>query len=325
MADGQVRFEFAEQRSASVRAATAWAPYRPVQYLGNKLRALDAISDAVRSMLRGRNGHVVDLFAGTTVVSQRLALDGHRVTATDVQRYSATFASALLGIGRRPYEVVDPKPIARECLRLIHELPDEWALVAQQEQRLIKASEHALLAELAATAPMIWRDPTASNYQRIATKHREVVSAETPLIASIYGGSYFGFTQAITIDLLRKAVRRLEAVGLLSIWQTAAAITAIMSAASAAAHSAGKHFAQPLSSGPKKNTAFLAKRLLEDRRVSIGERFRESVQRINENPITGDTHRALVMTAEDFVGSADSVVDVYYLDPPYTAQQYSRF
>src|ERR1700730_18507826 len=72
--------------------------WRPVQYLGSKLRSLDAIAEAVGEIVApGRT--VIDAFSGTSVVSRRLASMGARVTAVDTSGAAATWARALLGVG----------------------------------------------------------------------------------------------------------------------------------------------------------------------------------------------------------------------------------
>jgi hypothetical protein len=50
-------------------------PFRPIQYLGNKLRTLPDILNASENLI-GKSGTVVDLFTGTTVVAQGFARRG---------------------------------------------------------------------------------------------------------------------------------------------------------------------------------------------------------------------------------------------------------
>ena len=98
-----------------------------------------------------------------------------------------------------------------------------------------------------------------------------------------------------------------------------------MSAASAAAHSAGKHFAQPLTAGSLRNERFLTGRLLQDRSIEIAQGFETACDAINAQAVSSDVgHQAWLGPAEGFAANSESA-DLYYLDPPYTAQQYSRF
>jgi adenine-specific DNA methylase len=113
--------------------------------------------------------------------------------------------------------------------------------------------------------------------------------------------------------------------GAISPWQFNAYLTAILNAASATAHSAGKRFAQPLNAGTSKNIIFLKQRLLDDRKVDVGRAFKVACEAINRNAANQCGHRSITASAEAFAQSSKEKCDLYYLDPPYTAQQYSRF
>src|SRR5215218_6621567 len=81
------------------------AGFRPVHYLGSKLRLLGAISSALDDV-DPRRGRTVDLFAGSGVVAAHLAR-GRDVVAVDVQEYSRVLASSLLAPARVPDALVD--------------------------------------------------------------------------------------------------------------------------------------------------------------------------------------------------------------------------
>jgi hypothetical protein len=88
--------------------------FRPVQYLGSKLRVLDAITSLAREAVPQGVG-AVDLFAGSTVVSQAFAASGFRTTSVDTQAYTRVFAQALLGIDRVAGVKVDADALLREA------------------------------------------------------------------------------------------------------------------------------------------------------------------------------------------------------------------
>lgn len=299
-------------------------PFRPIQYLGNKLRALHDICEATVELVP-RGGRVVDLFAGTTVVSQALAARGHRVTAVDTQRYSEVFASAMLGLSRTPGETFDVRPVAHLAREMLDSRFSDWRELAIAEQAAVQRGDVDALQTILSEAPLLWRDAANPLHANLRGMGSKSAVGQIPLVTSIYGGSYFGFTQALTLDLLRQASGHLLGAGKITSWQYSVALTAILSAASAAAHSAGKHFAQPLNAGRQENKKFLSKRLLEDRRISIGAQFSAAIARINAGAFDGANGHSVSRTpAEEFVeGQRD--VGLYYLDPPYTAQQYSRF
>ena len=132
--------------------------------------------------------------------------------------------------------------------------------------------------------------------------------------------------QALEIDRIRKRIFSLYEIQSISKWQMNAALSSLLSAASAAVHSAGKHFAQPLSSSETTSGGFKDRRLLQDRAVSVQEMFARCASAINDSSRHESAqHVAEVDTAEHFVATTTDHFDLFYVDPPYTAQQYSRF
>ncbi len=300
--------------SAKINPTLSVAPFRPIQYLGNKLRVLDPILDMAVRMV-GPNRRVADLFTGSSVVAQALCSNGFSVTAVDTQSYSVAIASAMLGVGRSESEAFDPLQVLRA--RYSSSKLDRWSRYAEAESNAIAQNDFGSLTKLYSELPLIWRR---------AEQLGSAVADDVPLMTEIYSGSYFGVGQALALDQLRSSAAALHRTGQLTDWQFTAALTAIMSAASAAVNSAGKHFAQPLLAGSSQNVGFLRKRVLEDRRICIDKHFISASAEINlraQMSFTGN--RAVKSAAEDFVANDESEFDLYYLDPPYTAQQYSRF
>ena len=311
---------------ASPAEALPGAAFRPINYLGSKLRVLNEIRLAVAQLTR-KTGRVADLFSGSTVVAQALADDGHAVTAVDTQAYAVTLANACLCIGRRPREECNADAV------LNYPLPDQtaerfdlWAPYVREEECALQASDADWLRDLYARLPLAWRNEgTALGASLRGERVAEQRTIE-PLITAIYAGSYFGIAQALEIDLLRHNLNSMSAANLLSSWQQQALLASILSAASATVHSAGKHFAQPLTAATSANISFRSTRLLQDRRLSLAERFLNASVVINARPATYDSrHDAVLGEAEHFSQRGLADIDVIYMDPPYTAQQYSRF
>lgn len=308
-----------------ISARSRALPFRPIQYLGNKLRALPEILDAAASLI-GHKGRVADLFTGTTVVAQAFAGCGYEVSAIDTQRYAVIFAKAMLGIDRQPGESSSFSTLSAMGLTAPSaSLRNAWKPFLDREAEALSLADAGALAAVHSDLPLIWRVPNHPLRAHVETVERRSALGESPLLTSIYAGSYFGVRQALNLDELRQNVELARSSGRLSEWQYSAALTAIMSAASAAAHTAGKHFAQPLNAGSSRNERFLAGRLLQDRRIDIEREFAAACDAINNQAIPADGgHNAWCGPAESFVSRGD-VADLYYLDPPYTAQQYSRF
>lgn len=282
--------------------------FRPVQYLGSKLRVLDAITSLARDVAP-QDGGAVDLFAGSTVVSQAFAASGYRTTAVDTQAYARVFAQALLGIDRASGTEVKADTLIFEAENVLAQ-GSRWTILAQEERSLLERANATALRSFEANLPLAWRLGQVE------------ADPEAPL-TSFYAGSYFGVRQALQLDALGSVIES-PASGLDS-WQRATAKTALMHAASRIVHSAGKHFAQPLKVRAG-NAAFHDRRLLSDRAIDVASVFREACATINSvAPRIDAGHHAETDSAERFVAKPGGAAKLYYLDPPYTAQQYSRF
>jgi hypothetical protein len=286
---------------------------------------LEPITEAASSVV-GSKARVADLFTGTTVVAQALAAAGHRLTAIDTQRYAIVFADALLGVKRKLGEpcLADRIEFARfdSSNERLFEI---WQPFVEREDRALELGDILALRKLYDELPLVWRDGNSHHVSFSSHSERSAIG-KMALLTSIYAGTYFGVRQALLLDRLRHAAEARRAAGALSGWQFNAVLTAVMSAASAAVHSAGKHFAQPLGAGSSQNHSFLNKRLLEDRAVSIFAEFDASCSRIELDAAPSDSgHVSERVPAEVFVESSTEPFDLFYLDPPYTAQQYTRF
>ena len=300
-------------------------PFRPIQYLGNKLRALPEIMDAAAGLI-GHRGRVSDLFTGTTVVAQAFAGRGYEVSAVDTQRYAVIFANAMLGIGRQRRESCSFATLSAIGITAPNtSFRNPWIPVLGREAEAVFIADAGALAAVYSDLPLIWQAQDHPFRAHVEVEERRSAIGESPLLTSIYAGSYFGVQQALVLDEFRQNVELARSAGRISSWQYSAALTAIMSAASAAAHTAGKHFAQPLNAGSSRNEKFLADRLLQDRRIDIEREFAAACDAINSQAVPADSgHKTWCGPAESFV-SRGNAADLYYLDPPYTAQQYSRF
>lgn len=83
-------------RSTIVALDTGGA-FRPIHYLGSKLRVVEEISSAIDEVDPGK-GAVLDMFAGSGTVA--MALSSKRIVlASDIQEYSRVICSALLSSG----------------------------------------------------------------------------------------------------------------------------------------------------------------------------------------------------------------------------------
>lgn len=296
--------------SAAQPTAGVW---RPVQYLGSKLRALDSIVSVASGLSPA--GVLWDAFTGSSVVAQAAGKAGFQVFATDSQQASATFATALLGVGATPAAIAAFPEVMTELLTAQHPDEGEWAEFRTLEDALLLAGDYEGLMSLYAVLPQRWR--TSGQWNQ-----------NTPLTVT-FAGTYLSLRQSMAIDAGRHRLGVLQADDRLDAWTAAAALTALCHAASEVVHSAGKHFAQPIQPAElgASNYQFVRGRCLKDRSISVDAKVAGAVQRIVEQAAGCSSHGAsnvdaLSVSAHDLRSRGVSVV---YADPPYTAQQYSRF
>lgn len=306
-------------------------PWRPVQFLGSKLRSLDLIAGELNA-LDVPPGRVWEPFTGSSVVAQRFAAEGHRVWATDALESSAIFAAGMLGVNRAP----SSRPLIEAAAEVSAPrlIPGSWSPWLDQETRALTELDGKALLAIGADFPQRWRTTGGGHalhrlFQEVETAASNAESQHDGLISATYAGTYFGIKQALTLEQLRS---RIDIVAPsddpAARWERTGLLTALSSAASAAVFSAGKHFAQPHRVRPGKDLAFHAQRALKDRSVDVAEEFRLAAQEIDARAAGSESqHDAGHRLVED-VRASDLIergISAVYADPPYTAQQYSRF
>jgi adenine-specific DNA-methyltransferase len=293
--------------------------YRPIQYLGSKIRVLKEVVAAIND--GGPEQAVWEPFSGSSVVGQALAGAGHRVVAADALLSSATLAEAMLGVGRP-----DSASAVEDAIRVlerarVYPMADGWSSWLAEERRALTARDGAALLDLHAAVPQMWRQ----DGQGMPSSQ----AGEAPaLLSEVFAGTYFSLEQALRLERLRTAVQDLEASGDLSAWGQSAALTALCASASQAVFSAGKHFAQPHRTSAGKSLDFHAKRALADRSVDVEAAFIAAAAHVDRTARPRhEEHHAYQGLVEDVTvkNLQRWGITSVYADPPYTAQQYSRF
>jgi adenine-specific DNA-methyltransferase len=287
--------------------------WRPIHYLGSKLRLCDRICDLIDEL---GGGTVSDLFAGSGTIA--LALSRSRsVLATDIQEYSRVICTALL----------EPTPFADSVVadllarvkRRQHELESCLEPILEYEQRALERSEVEpdLLCDLVDSGSLISGRPGGAVAKALQPTQVRLQKADVPLLATRYfGGKYFSFRQALFIDSVLQ-----EKAG--ETW-----LAALLSTASSLVNSIGKQFAQPIRPRRKDGTIkpHVIRQICRDRtmdapRVFSGwlSRYRNLSQQRTHVVKRGDYRDVLAEIA------TKGDVGVIYADPPYTRDHYSRF
>jgi len=306
---------------------------RPIQYLGSKLRSIDPIVQFTQAKLKP-GSTVLDIFTGSSVVAQALSNVGMRVIAADVMSYSHHFSQSLLG-PTSSSKFDDAASLVNQIRtkpddNLIQQAYGDWI---EREQKAIRFNDADALFRISQEIPQIWRRMSQTPCQAFLFDRLQVLKGQRLLdfpgiVSTHYSGTYFGIFQAHLIDSIRFSIEILYSEGKLSDWDYSTSITALLYAASSASFTPGKHFAQYHKLSSKKDLDFHRKRIISDRSVDIFKKFQEMVERIWNRGMKNDTgHKSLNKSLEHFCNDNSDLdgVELVYADPPYTAQQYSRF
>jgi len=338
--------------ATTVRAPAA---YRSIWYMGAKSRVLPGFLDRVFEAELSDGDTVVDLMAGSGVVSAHCA-GRYRVIANDVQAYSEVVTRAL----------IEHSPADKEAfltaLSAGLDLTDVFARnfdALERRYGLDLAREDEFLGEFRDGGGPSWEARYRAYLERFATifpgepvptsaglapgattilspreidrRRRDPRVGPSCLATTYYANVYYGLRQAFELDSLRAAIDAIEpsqpwAAKLRAHW-----LAALIGVASVST-SGTSHFAQPRHLRKDSELRAMAKRRTIDVKQLFAEQaaaIAETISAIDHRPgnrvLQGD-YRELLRAggAFDFGDEVDDV-DLVYLDPPYTADNYSRF
>lgn len=315
----------------SLAREVAW---RPIHYLGSKLRVLDSIKAAIRE-LEPNGLPVCDLFSGSGTVAAALGSD-RDVIAVDIQEYARVLCSALLS----PAEI-DPDRLVAEARRAMEASKREGLagaaapLIEHEMVCLKKAKQGELgpLCELIEAGSVITYQLEKPRFSLSGSLEKAIdasisrltktglASSRRSMAFRHFGGIYFSYRQAVDLDLL------LDVVDKQNIAEKDTVLAAVLSTSSEIVNTVGKQFAQPLrprdSNGKAKRILFkLASR---DRFKDTFDIFHKLSERYGELPRTGRSHRVVRDDYGNFLDNYRSQIGIIYADPPYTRDHYSRF
>lgn len=307
--------------------------YKPVQYLGAKTRTLDTIVSEC-SRLHKKDSYVVDLFSGSSLVSQALYLNGMPVIANDVMGFCSDMSACLLNVSktRESAELLRKAIKSVSSYEISTDLINPFRSFMIKEDSLLKLKDLYGLKELYSQLPVISNEKVDSSNQVLFIKDNIGKEAfnSVPLITNYYSGSYFGIHQSIRLDAIRNYIECFYHDNN-DEWVYTAMLTALYSTLSTIVHSAGKHFAQPISITDFDKNKITNIRLFENRSFNVDELFVGFLEDIliktgNVNLTPSNLSTSYDVQDMNFANLLDKKsVSVIYADPPYTAQQYSRF
>lgn len=307
--------------------------YKSIQYLGAKTRTLDTIvSDCKRLYLD--NSYVLDLFSGSGIVSHALYNHGMSVIANDVLEFCTDISSCLLNISKNMYSI----RILENAIDRIREYtinPDftiPFIDFIKEEARFLQAEDLLGLKQLYMQLPQVGNGikSQSSQINYILDNLGRNAYHNVPLISNYYAGTYFGIGQSVRLDAIRTFIEENFKENH-DKWAYTAMLTALYSTLSTIVHSAGKHFAQPIVINDLNKDKITNRRLFENRRYDVDELFVQYIKEIIEKTgrvkaPSNNISLCCNIQNETFLDALnDKHTSVIYADPPYTAQQYSRF
>lgn len=291
---------------------------RPIHYIGNKSRYLDAIEQVVESVA-SPGSTACDLFAGTSVVTRRFAQQ-RPVISADIQTYSQVLGRALTQpTAFLPIEIDGLVSAARDWLRLVRPQFEELLRFERDAEREAPA-DPASLAALIEHGSFVNGDGGPSRFVQAKQFARDGLSPDVATLTWYYGGVYFSYAQALELDALRHAIRASKE-------GRDTLVAAVMGAASDAVSTVGNHFAQPVQ--PRRRDGSLkgnwAASVIRHRQYAVLDGFTRWVRRYGA---TAPTKYRCIAIQSDFQQTLSDLgpdVGVIYADPPYTRDHYSRF
>lgn len=172
----------------------ATLPWRPVQFLGTKLRSLDLVASQIAD-LADSHGRIWEPFVGSSVVSQRLASEGHQLWATDALECSVVFAATMLSVGRAQARGLS----LNEAVNMVRQptaIPSQWAPWVERERKALAAADGPGLLACGRSIPQRWRPSAANPQLRTHFSEVEVAAAASGvrhegLISTTYAGQRF--------------------------------------------------------------------------------------------------------------------------------------
>jgi len=286
-----------------LRALGAWMSSR-ISYMGTKHDLANRVAQVIANC---RPGRLLDAFAGMGAVAEAQA-GKRQVWTNDVQHFAYLASRCRFTDPNGPLPVDQMRKFAKPIYR------ENMALLREQNQKGWRAATKL---------------PAASTFHEFARLF-SVISDEAISHQNAYGcfigtyaNSYFSLPQCAEIDSLRCAIDTLRGHGVLRPEEFDWALLALGHAVLRVANTTG-HFAQFLRPSAKN-----FRRIARQFRRSVFEQWLVSLGSLHPSG-TAKWRKANLASRSDCdslirtVGKS-SDVGVVYCDPPYTADQYSRF
>ncbi|MDU1022887.1 MAG: DNA adenine methylase [Peptoniphilus harei] len=316
---------------------------RVIQYLGSKLKIVDNISYEIKKII-DEGSVVCDLFSGSGVVSNKLAQD-FIVYANDIQEYSKLITKVLLCVDKNKTNSITYKDIIDSSYYRfnISKLSRIFEKPLKYEKDIFESKDYKKFAELNELGVFYDKSELDNKNKKIAdeifgeslgifnlNKIKEISTTKEyyALFSIYYSNGYFSLQQSIEIDSIRFALDKMLENKVVDQYTYELLLVCLLHSVSEIVSSVGKNFAQPIKVTDKngKIKDFAVKRCMRDRGLKIEEYFQTMLTTLESLNVSSDNNKVF---SEDSTKLLDleemKNVNLFYLDPPYTIDHYSRF
>ncbi len=316
--------------SSGNKKVLAVRPFRPIQYLGSKLKLLNDIEMLTQKV--SINDNFCDLFSGSGVVSHYMSHQ-YNVIACDIQNYSSILCSALIKESKISLETINT--IIDNIKEQYSNLPDALKLLINYEKKLIEDStedKNKLLVNFSKNASLYINKVNPNQLchsdeylEKIINDVINFKGYEFYQIFNLYGGVYFSYEQSILLDLIRQYIENSD----YDVHNKRMLIACLLSSASDIVNTVGKQFAQPMKITDKLGNIKKLQytRTVQNKRLNVLEKFSDAFISFNDaqKNTSSNEHKIFCSDVFQFLDEYKGEIGCFYADPPYTIDHYSRF
>ena len=305
--------------------------FRPIHYLGSKLRILESLGEIIEDLNPNHEG-ICDLFAGSGTVSSFLS-QNYPVTSVDIQEYSTIICSALLKPAKdinsneffNKYATSSTLKKITECIEPLLEYEEYVTNLSRKgnPEPLCEFLEEGSLArvQIEGTRHLSKKLKSSLESSVKALEKNNLHNSPKTLSTRYFGGLYFSYHQAIQLDSILEEISNSLDKNKMTL------MASLLSTVSESVNTVGKQFAQPIQPRttegyPKPN---LHKRIEKDRAIPIFETYQKWLDQYISIPLSSHNHTILNCDFKDALLQLSPRVKTIYADPPYTRDHYSRF
>ena len=305
--------------------------FRPIHYLGSKLRILEEIKMEI-DILDSSNRRFVDLFSGSGTVSRYIS-QYRDVTAVDIQKYSKVICEALLCTNISNIDI-------DKCLEIIITNCEKKYKTLNMFDELIEfetnAINNASINNISDLYDIVDEGSIICASNSISYKNNSLGSmllmlnniltnkTDDFMITRYFGGLYFSYKQAIMFDVLLNSIYSEDLPNDLQNYFLAI----LLSTCSETVNTIGKQFAQPLKVYDK-NGKFkmqLLKKIMNDRSIDVIKQFKNVASSYRNHARYRKDNAVLCMDYIDAIKQMKNHdIGIIYADPPYSRFHYSRY